>query len=137
MGNVNILILVVLFASFSVFSEVGTIGDLDNLQKERVLYEAKAALNKAKVAANGGGSGDVFTGGGTAAKPVTNGNVVNVLPSLVKVSGNKAVVSMPDGNSISVTTGQMLPGGRWQVSSIGLQGVKIRSIDNNQIQILN
>lgn len=137
MGNVNILIVAALLVSFSALSEDGTIGDLDNLQIERVLYEAKAALNKAKEAANGGGSGDTFTGGVTAAKTVTNGNAVNVLPSLVKVSGNKAVVSMPDGNSILVATGQMLPGGRWQVSSIGLQGVKIRNIDNDQIQILN
>ena len=61
----------------------------------------------------------------------------DALPQLVKISGKNAVLSMQDGNTTSVTAGQLLPGGRWQVLSIGLGGVKVKNISTQSIQVIN
>ena len=113
--------------------------DLDHLQEQRVLYEAKAALNKAKAEAEGRESG----------VPTVTGQIINqsgqmnsvssgdALPQLVKVNGKKAVISLSDDNTTTVSAGQMLPGGRWQVLSIGLGGVKVKNISTQRVQVIN
>lgn len=121
---------------FVVFAESGTAWDLDALQKQRVLYEAKAAVNKAKAEAE---SGENTNSSNTQAN--TNVSVasphIDVLPQLVKVNGRNAVISMSDGNMTTVSTGQMLPGGRWQVISVGLSGVKVKNIATQKVQTIN
>lgn len=129
------------FLLYSVFShaETGSAWDLDNLQKQRVLYEAKAALNKAKAEAEGnqynsGSQVNAFPSGSATITPVQSSES---FPQLVKINGRNAVISMPDGSTTTVSVGQMLPGGRWQVLSIGLNGVKIKNISSQRTQILN
>ncbi|ELJ8295697.1 type IV pilus biogenesis protein PilP [Enterobacter soli] len=132
-------ILVFFLVSFGALAESGTVWDLDNMQKQRVLYEAKAALNKAKAEA------EIKDFGATSqANPSTVSGIsgvstsqADVLPQLVKISGKNAVLSMQDGNTTSVTAGQLLPGGRWQVLSIGLGGVKVKNISTQSIQVIN
>ncbi|WOI84531.1 MULTISPECIES: type IV pilus biogenesis protein PilP [Enterobacteriaceae] len=146
MENVNyrklankIVVLAFTLISFGVFAENGTVWDLDNMQKQRVLYEAKAALNKAKAEAE---SRDY--GVQTPASSSMNGSgqavvapVTDTLPQLVKINGRNAIVSMADGNTTSVAAGQLLPGGRWQVLSVGLSGVKVKNIATQRTQVIN
>lgn len=139
----KILILLVVLISSGAYAENGTAWDLDNLQAQRTLYAAKAALNKAKAEAEAENRQ-------TGVTPDTNANTfpdsrvhispappVDSLPQLIKVNGRNAVISMPDGNTATVTTGQLLPGGRWQVVSIGLSGVKVKNISTQRTQIIN
>jgi len=133
----RLVILSFMVFAFGAYAENGTVWDLDNLQKQRVLYEAKAALNKAKAEAESAGSG-----AGVALAPVSSGNgavpITTVsLPQLIKINGRNAVISLPDGNTTTISSGQMLPGGKWQVMNIGLGGVKIKNIATQQTQILN
>lgn len=133
------VVLAFVLMSFGVNAENGTVWDLDNMQKQRVLYEAKAALNKAKAEAESreyGISATVNTptsgGGQTVVAPVGD-----TLPQLVKINGRNAVISMADGNTTTVTAGQLLPGGRWQVLSVGLAGVKVKNISTQRTQVIN
>lgn len=133
------IILAFTLISFGAYAESGTAWDLDNMQKQRVLYEAKAALNKAKAEAE---SRDY--GATSSVNPSMNGGVQSViapagdsLPQLVKINGRNAVISMTDGNTTTVSAGQLLPGGRWQVISIGLGGVKVKNISTQRTQIIN
>lgn len=125
----------------------GTAWDLDNLQKQRVLYAAQAAVKKAKAEAESV-SGSISTGTAATSPLATgpgmgNGNVVSappaidMMPQLVKINGRNAVISMPDGKTTTVSTGQMLPGGRWQVMSVSLNGVKVRNTITRNEQVLN
>ncbi|EAO8183971.1 type IV pilus biogenesis protein PilP [Salmonella enterica] len=124
----------------------GTAWDLDTLQKQRVLYEAQAAVKKAQAEAEGVG-GNISTGTlssstGEAGSGMRNtGNTVSatpdITPQLVKINGRNAVISMPGGKTITVNSGQMLPGGRWQVVSVSLNGVKVRNISTRREEILN
>lgn len=132
------IIVALILMSLGAAAEDVTAWDLDNLQTQRVLYKARAEVNKAKAEAEGRDFG------ATTVTPTMNGNanvnaapVGDVLPQLIKVNGRNAVISMSDGNSTTVTVGQMLPGGRWQVLSIGLGGVKIKNISTQKTQVLN
>lgn len=134
----NIIFAFILFP-FLAYAENGTAWDLDNMQKQRVLYEAKAALNKAKAEAEGRESGvPAVTGQITNPSGQVNSvSSADALPQLVKINGKKAVISLSDGNTTTVSTGQMLPGGRWQVLSIGLGGVKVKNISTQRVQVIN
>ncbi|PHM25036.1 type IV pilus biogenesis protein PilP [Xenorhabdus budapestensis] len=142
MAYVNKTIATLLLMTFGACAETGTVWDLDNLQKQRVLYEAKAALNKAKADAEGRdyGSGMAMAPG----SPYSTSHVAGIqtpatalLPQLVKINGKKAVISLSEGNTTTVSPGHMLPGGTWQVLSIGLSGVKIKNISTQRTQVLN
>ncbi|HCA7081266.1 TPA: type IV pilus biogenesis protein PilP [Citrobacter sedlakii] len=135
----KMLIMFLAIISFDVYAENVTAWDLDNLQAQRTLYEAKAALNKAKAEAESRENG-ITTNVGTipnGGAQVSNAPVGDSFPQLVKVNGRNAVISMPDGNTTTVTAGQLLPGGRWQVISIGLGGVKVKNIGTQRTQIIN
>lgn len=136
---VNVKIFAVLMISaFMVSAESGSGWDLDNLQKQRVLYEAKAAVNKAKAEAEtSGSSGTISDGALNRTGQVGTTTSLDILPKLVKISGRNAVVSTQDGNTTTLSQGQLLPGGRWQVISIGLNGVKVRNISDQRIQTIN
>lgn len=121
----------------------GTAWDLDSLQKQRVLYEAQAAVKKAQAEAEGVG-GNISNGTLTPSPVVAGsgmGDAVVAAPEmtlqLVKISGRNAVLSMPDGQTTTVNAGQMLPGGRWQVVSVSLNGVKVRNISTRREEMLN
>lgn len=139
LSNHRNLIIVLTLISFGACAENGTGWDLDNLQQQRVLYEAKAAVNKAKAEAEGRDYGTSVT-----VNPSVNGNgqvntvpTGDALPQLVKVNGRNAVISTYDGNTTTVTAGQLLPGGRWQVLSVGLGGVKVKNIATQRTQVIN
>lgn len=125
-----------LFLFISLFgfahAEVTTLGDLDKLQSERFYYEAKAAANKAKREANGDSQGNR-----TSAITSSNQQNADAIPSLVKINGRKANVALPDGTTRTVTTGEFLPGGRYQVVSISLNGVMVRRITDGKQFPLN
>lgn len=135
----NVLLAMVTLLSFGVSAESVTGWDLDKLQEQRVLYEAKAALNKAKSEAeNGGNLSSVITGNAFSnSGKLTSTTTADGRPQLVKVNGQKAVINMPDGRSTTITSGQMLPGGRWQVISVGISGVKIRDVATRSEEVLN
>jgi type IV pilus biogenesis protein PilP len=117
------------------FAEQGSYGDADSLQKERYLYELQAARNKAKQEAESySDTASSSPNGSTATAP---GRVVDELPSLMKINGRKAVVSLADGSTRSVSIGEMLPGGRYQMNSITLSGVSVRRISDGKILSLN
>ncbi|MDI8584618.1 type IV pilus biogenesis protein PilP, partial [Salmonella enterica subsp. enterica serovar Kentucky] len=61
----------------------------------------------------------------------------DITPQLVKINGRNAVISMPGGKTVTVNSGQMLPGGRWQIVSVSLNGVKVRNISTRREEILN
>lgn len=137
--------LLLLSFSFIVMADdfSGTAWDLDNLQKQRVLYAAKAAVNKARAEAEEARGN--FISGTTSLTPndadsinkSTMSTTPGITPQLVKINGRNAVISMPDGNSTTVSVGQMLPGGHWQVVSISINGVKVRNISTRREEILN
>lgn len=129
------------FPLFALAAE-GTIGDIDDFQKQRVLYEAKAAANKAKAAAEGFDStSGVALGVRPNAAAGVNGQAniatVDTVPRLVKINGRRAIISLANGNTTSVESGQLLPGGQWLIMSIGLDGVKIKNTATQSIQMLN
>lgn len=111
-------------------------GDLDDLQAQRVLYEAKAALAKAKLAAEGDSSvGTISVNDGHNA---SGGNSkISGIPTLSKINGSKAELILSNGETIIISTGAMLPGGRWQVTGVGLSGVTIKDIHTSSKQVLN
>ncbi|MEX0446565.1 type IV pilus biogenesis protein PilP [Xenorhabdus sp. SGI246] len=142
MAYVNKILATLLLMTFGACAETGTVWDLDNLQKQRVLYEAKAALNRAKADAEGHDydSGMSMTPGNPYS--TSNGGGIQtstaaLFPQLVKINGKKAVISLSEGNTTTVSPGYMLPGGTWQVLSIGLSGVKIKNISTQRTQVLN
>lgn len=130
--------------SFPLFAlaEEGTIGELDALQKQRVLYEARAAVNKARAAAEGF---DSANGAAITVRPAmpagvngqSNQTTGDAVPRLVKINGKRAIISLANGNTTSVESGQLLPGGQWLIMSIGLDGVKIKNTATQSLQTLN
>jgi len=127
-------IILLVICSFSNASTL-TFEDLDKLQQERYYYQAQAAVNAAKKAANVDSNIDVA--------PINNGeNQINQrtgdsLPSLVKINGRSAVFLFADGTSRSVTAGQMLPGGIYQVMSVTINGVSVKRITDGKTYMLN
>ncbi|ECN3840745.1 type IV pilus biogenesis protein PilP, partial [Salmonella enterica subsp. enterica serovar Newport] len=107
----------------------------DTLQKQRVLYEAQAAVKKAQAEAEGvGGSITLSSSTGEAGSGMRNTvpATPDITPQLVKINGRNAVISMPGGKTVTVNSGQMLPGGRWQIVSVSLNGVKVRNISTRR-----
>lgn len=135
----KMLIMFFALLSYDAYADNGTAWDLDNLQAQRTLYEAKAALNKAKAEAETRENGVTINSNSTPNGSVQVSNVPlgDSLPQLIKVNGRNAVISMPDGNKATVTAGQLLPGGRWQVVNVGLGGVKVKNIATQRTQIIN
>ncbi|EQB98967.1 type IV pilus biogenesis protein PilP [Photorhabdus temperata] len=116
-------------------ADVSTLGDLDKLQSERFYYEAKAAANKAKREADGEIENITDNTGATGS--LANPRNLDVMPSLVKINGRKANIALPDGTTRTVTLGEMLPGGRYQVMSVNLNGVIVRRITDGKQFYLN
>lgn len=133
---------IIRFLSFSLivfygvaYAEISNLGDLDKLQSERFYYEAKAAANKAKREANEEIGSDLGHAGGGG----TNATVsaFDAMPSLVKINGHKAIIAFSDGSTRAVSPGEMLPGGRYQVISISLNGVTVRRLTDGKNFPLN
>lgn len=130
------LLSVVLLASCGVaHASTGTFDDLDKLQKERFYYQAQAAANAAKKAAKAEDDAETVQAT-TAANPASQ-RASEALPSLVKINGRNAVIAYPDGTSRTVTAGQMLPGGLYQVMSVTLNGVSVKRITDGKNFPLN
>lgn len=123
------------FFFISAFADQGTLGEADSLQKERYLYELKAARNKAKQEAEN--YSDTVSSSPQGATTTAPGRVVDDLPSLMKINGRRAVISLSDGSTRSVSIGEMLPGGRYQMHSVTLSGVSVRRIADGKILSLN
>lgn len=132
--------IIIRFLSFSliafhgvVHAEVTNLGDLDKLQSERFYYEAKAAANKAKREANEEivmVPGQTGTAGTVSTDPTSS--AFDVMPTLVKINGRKAIIAFQDGSTRTVTTGEMLPNGRYQVTNISLNGVSVRRVSDGK-----
>lgn len=138
--------LIVSFFTNAIASPEVSMGNLDDLQAERVLYEAKAALLKAKNAAQGNGSSEVVALSGSnnvmgnvAVNGTTVGNVPSQsdIPKLSKINGRKAELLLSNGDTVIVNSGAMLPGGRWQVIGVGLAGVTIKDINTSVKKMIN
>lgn len=119
----------------SAFADQGSIGDADSLQKERYLYELQAARNKAKQEAES--YNDTASSSPNGVSTTASGRVVDDLPSLMKINGRKAVISLADGSTRSVSIGETLPGGRYQMHSVTLNSVSVRRIADGKILSLN
>lgn len=116
-------------------ANVATFGDLDELQSERFYYQAQAAAKAAKRAAQGEGGPEA----GQNVIPAGTGQyqASDKLPVLVKVNGRKAVIDFGDGTTRSVSPGEMLPGGKFQVQSVSLNGVSVKRISDGKSFPLN
>ncbi|MBP1523085.1 type IV pilus biogenesis protein PilP [Salmonella enterica subsp. enterica serovar Worthington] len=119
----------------------GTARDLDTLQKQRVLYEAQAAVKKHRQRLKAWGSistGTLSSSTGEAGSGMRNtvSATPDITPQLVKINGRNAVISMPGGKTITVNSDRCY-GGRWQVVSVSLNGVKVRNISTRREEILN
>lgn len=119
----------------SAHAAVATFGDLDELQSERFYYQAQAAAKAAKRAAQATGDQDVPQTVIPAGAGETRAG--DQLPALVKVNGRKAVVDLGDGTTRSVSPGEVLPGGRFQVQSVSLNGVSVKRISDGRTFPLN
>ncbi|HCW0179545.1 TPA: type IV pilus biogenesis protein PilP [Citrobacter freundii] len=145
---------ITIFFMFSIATVFATnaaevsMGNLDDLQAERVLYEAKAALLKAKNAAAGNASAETVITSGTSnnvpgAVGISSSGVntpvslQSEIPKLSKINGRKAELILSNGDTVIVTSGAMLPGGRWQVTGVGLSGVTIKNINTSAKQTIN
>ncbi|MEB5981800.1 type IV pilus biogenesis protein PilP [Enterobacter vonholyi] len=131
---IQLLTLPVLLWCGVTFAEPGSFGELDKLQKERFIFEVKAALNKAKQDAESYNvSKEEASQSSTTVSQNKHQEVREPLPSLIKINGRKAVILLSNGSSRSVTVGEMLPGGRYQVHSVNMNGVSVRQITDGKI----
>ena len=116
------------------FAEPGSFGELDKLQKERFIFEVKAALNKAKQeAGNYNDSKKELSESSVPGAPNQKQDMKESLPSLIKINGKKAVVLLSNGTTRSVTVGEVLPGGRYQVHTVNMNGVSVRQITDGKV----
>lgn len=122
-------------------SEVKTIGDLDRLQGGRVFYDAQAAFNKAKNAANESDTAAV-PAVSVPANSSVNGNAaaaqapVSTLPSLEKVAGAVATLNLSDGSTSQVRAGDSVQG-NFKVVSVSMRGVVIKRQSDGRVFTLN
>ncbi|MCX8963100.1 type IV pilus biogenesis protein PilP [Erwinia psidii] len=121
-------------------TEVKTLGDLDRLQSGRVFYDAQAAYNKAKLAAN---QSDTVSAPAIAmAQPGSPGNSgaptaqISTLPSLDKVVGSVATLNLADGSSSQVRAGDSVQG-NFTVVSVSMRGVVLKRSQDGHIFTLN
>jgi len=141
MENVKYAALMLLACGFAhAEADVKTVGDLDRLQSGRVFYDAKAAYNKAKMAA---GEADTVTvqappASVPGAPAVSSAPVaqVSTLPTLEKVAGAVATLSFADGSSTQVRPGDSVSGG-YTVVSVSMRGVVIKRALDGRIFTLN
>lgn len=124
-------------------SEVKTMGDLDRLQGGRVFYDAQAAFNKAKNAANESDPAAVHVAS-VAANNTVSGNAapasppasVSTLPSLEKVAGAVATLNLSDGSTSQVRAGDSVQG-NFKVVSVSMRGVVIKRQADGRVFTLN
>lgn len=124
-------------------SEVKTMGDLDRLQGGRVFYDAQAAFNKAKNAANESDPAAVHVAS-VPANNTVNGNAapvsapasVSTLPSLEKVAGAVATLNLSDGSTSQVRAGDSVQG-NFKVVSVSMRGVVIKRQTDGRVFTLN
>lgn len=121
-------------------TEVKTLGDLDRLQSGRVFYDAQAAYNKAKLAANQADTEAVPSVAapvaGVPGSGVTNSTAVSTLPTLEKVAGAVATLSFSTGDSTQVRVGDSVQGG-YTVVSVSMRGVVIKRSQDGHVYTLN
>ncbi|MDU5836238.1 MAG: type IV pilus biogenesis protein PilP [Pantoea sp.] len=141
MENVKYAALMLLACGFAhAEADVKTVGDIDRLQSGRVFYDAKAAYNKAKMAA---GEADIMTAktppaSVPGAPAVSSAPVaqVSTLPTLEKVAGAVATLSFADGSSTQVRPGDSVSGG-YTVVSVSMRGVVIKRALDGRVFTLN
>lgn len=118
-------------------ADVKMVGDLDSLQSGRVYFDAKAAYNKARIAA---GQVDVAARPDAPAAapgaPVASAAPVSSLPSLEKVAGTVATLNFSDGSSTQVRPGDSVSGG-FTVISVSMRGVVIKRVQDGHVYTLN
>lgn len=120
---------------FVVYAESGSLGELDDLQKQRFLYEVTVAVKKAKQEANKYGEPPLSVDNHalSLSSDSTNAN----LPLLIKINGKKAVIALSEGSTRSVTIGEILPCGRYQVQNITLKGLSLRRLSDDKTILIN
>lgn len=141
MENAKYAALLLLFCGMAhAETEVKTLGDLDRLQSGRVFYDAQAAYNKAKLAANQADTEAVPTiaaqSAGIPGGGITNVTAGSSLPTLEKVAGAVATLSFSGGGSTQVRAGDSVQGG-YTVVSVSMRGVVIKRSQDGHVYTLN
>jgi type IV pilus biogenesis protein PilP len=112
-----------------------TVGELERIQSDTVLYEARASRNKALLNwKQSGGTGDavipapVITG---APAPEGGARAVSALPRILEIAGGGKVLrcrlKMPDGSVVEASAGQPLPGTEFHVQQVTASTVTLIS----------
>lgn len=121
----------------------GTVGELERIQSDTVLYQFRAARSKALLSwQQSGGSGEatlpapVVTGGPLPAAPVA----VSSLPRITEIAGSghqlRCRLRMADGSMVEASAGQALPGTDYRVSAVTAQSVTVVSADGKPHNLL-
>ncbi|WP_323839606.1 type IV pilus biogenesis protein PilP [Photorhabdus africana] len=114
-----------------------TIGELERIQADTVLYEARAARNKAMLNwQQSGGAGDavlpapIVTG---APSSIPGPVVASALPRITEISGSNRLLRcrlrMADGSLVEASAGQKLPGTGYTVATVTDSSVSVTSPD--------
>lgn len=117
-----------------------TIGELERIQEETLLYEFRAARAKAIVSWQQNGNGldaplPVRSQGQSTTASLDTGTTVSEerLPRILEISGSGKVLKsrmvMSDGTIVEVATGQRLPGSVYTVTQITGRSVQLKSDD--------
>ncbi|CAO94863.1 type IV pilus biogenesis protein PilP [Erwinia tasmaniensis] len=134
MENAKYAALLLLFCGIAHAEDVKTFGDLDHLQSGRVFYDAQAAFNKAKMAAD---QPESITVSGLPGNTGEQAPQTSKLPSLEKIAGAVATLSFTDSSSSSqVRAGDSVQGG-FTVVSVSMRGVVLKRNFDGHVFTLN
>lgn len=121
-----------------------TVGELERIQADTVLFEARAARNKAMLSwQQTGGTGDaVLPAPVVTGAPASSSSpaVVSALPRITEISGSgrllRCRLRMADGSLVEASAGQTLPGTGYTVSTVTEASVAVTSTDGKTHNLL-
>lgn len=107
-----------------------TIGDLQQVQSETVMFDAKfkRAEAKAKLRSELAKTGDDQRADSSVGSPVETSVIINELPTVIGISGAAgrllATLRYPNGTTVSCKSGDQIPGG-YHVAQVGIDTVML------------
>lgn len=115
-----------------------TISELERIQAETVLYEARAARAKAILSWQTNGNGldapvPVMSAAASAEKATEQARIEHSesVPRILEIAGSGGQLTcrmlMPDGTVVEARNGQRLPGSVYTVAKISSQGVQLKT----------
>ncbi|ECO4313206.1 type IV pilus biogenesis protein PilP [Salmonella enterica] len=137
---VVVLSFVVLAPCFA--QEVKNLGDLDVINAETTLYKAIAARKKAQQEADNPdlqlsqvSQPQSMNMPGYPQQPQIATKKIESLPTVLRIMNNLVQLKYSDGSTDWKRSGEMIPGG-YQLASVSVTGVWVRSVSDNKKQLL-